>query len=205
MAGAKGSYVWDHHGTRYLDMASQMVNTNIGHQHPRVVAAIQEQAGRLCTIAPQHANDQRSEAARLITELAPAGLEKVFFTNGGAEAIENAVRMARLHTGRTKVLSAYRSYHGGTSTAVNLTGDPRRWPNGAGASGFVHLFGEFLYRSAFHATTRRCSGRACESSRAAPEHRRGARPRGLLGSGPGHRSEDPRAPRTLWRDESGRG
>ena len=153
VARAEGSYVWDHHGARLLDLSSQLVNTNIGHQHPRVVAAIQGQAGRLCTIAPQHANDQRSEAARLITSLAPEGLEKVFFTNGGAEAIENAVRMARLHTGRTKVLSAYRSYHGGTSTAVNLTGDPRRWPNEAGSSGFVHFFGPFLYRSAFHATT----------------------------------------------------
>ncbi len=150
---AEGSYVWDHHGTRLLDLSSQLVFTNIGHQHPRVVAAIQEQAGRLCTVAPQHANDQRSEAARLIAELAPESLNKVFFTNGGAEAIENAVRMARLHTGRTKVLSAYRSYHGGTSTAVNLTGDPRRWPNEAGVSGIVHFFGPFLYRSAFHATT----------------------------------------------------
>lgn len=150
---AEGCYVWDHHGTRLLDLSSQLVYTNIGHQHPRVVAAIQEQAGRLCTIAPQHANDQRSEAARLIAGLAPDGMEKVFFTNGGAEAIENAVRMARLYTGRTKVLSAYRSYHGGTSTAVNLTGDPRRWPNEAGASGFVRFFGPFLYRSAFHATT----------------------------------------------------
>lgn len=150
---AKGSYVWDHHGTRLLDLSSQLVFTNIGHQHPRVVAAIQEQAGRLCTIAPQHANDQRSKAAELIAGLAPDGMEKVFFTNGGAEAIENAVRMARLHTGRTKVLAAYRSYHGGTSTAINLTGDPRRWPNEAGSSGFVHFFGPFLYRSAFHATT----------------------------------------------------
>lgn len=150
---AEGSYVWDHHGNRLLDLSSQLVNTNIGHQHPRVVAAIQEQAGRLCTIAPQHANDQRSEAARLIAELSPAGMEQVFFTNGGAEAVENAVRMARLHTGRTKVLAAYRSYHGGTTTAVNLTGDPRRWPNEAGTSGVVHFFGPFLYRSAFHATT----------------------------------------------------
>jgi taurine--2-oxoglutarate transaminase len=150
---AEGSYVWDHHGQRMLDLSSQLVNTNIGHQHPRVVAAIQEQAGRLCTVAPQHANDQRSEAARLVAELAPAGMEKVFFTNGGAEAVEHAVRMARLHTGRTKVLAAYRSYHGGTATAVNLTGDPRRWPNEAGTSGIVHFFGPFLYRSAFHATT----------------------------------------------------
>ncbi|GAA4986628.1 aspartate aminotransferase family protein [Kineococcus glutinatus] len=150
---AEGSYVWDGHGRRLLDLSSQLVNTNIGHQHPRVVAAIKAQADVLCTIAPQHANDQRSEAARLIAERTPGELDRIFFTNGGAEAIENAVRMARLHTGRYKVLSQYRSYHGGTTTAVNLTGDPRRWPNDHANAGAVHFFGPFLYRSAFHATT----------------------------------------------------
>ena len=103
--------------------------TNIGHQHPKVVAAIAEQAAKLCTVAPQHANAARSEAARLIAERTPGDLNQVFFTNGGADAVEHAVRMARLHTGRYKVLSRYRSYHGGTDTAINLTGDPRRWPN----------------------------------------------------------------------------
>jgi len=132
---AEGVHLWDDRGRRYLDFASQMVNTNIGHQHPAVVAAIKAQADRLCTIAPQHANDQRSRAAELIAGLAPPGLERVFFTNGGAEAIEHATRMARLHTGRPKVLSAYRSYHGATSTAINLTGDPRRWPSDSGTAG----------------------------------------------------------------------
>jgi taurine---2-oxoglutarate transaminase len=150
---AEGSSIWDDAGNRYLDFSSQLVFTNIGHQHPRVVAAIQDQAAKLCTIAPQHANDARSEAARLIAELAPAGLEHVFFTNAGAEAIEHAVRMARLHTGRIKVLSAYRSYHGGTNTAVNVTGDPRRWPSDYGSAGTVKFFGPFLYRSEFDATT----------------------------------------------------
>ena len=152
IAGAAGSYVWDADGQRYLDFSSQMVNTNIGHQHPKVVAAIQEQAGRLCTISPVHANDQRSRAAHLIVDRAPfAG--KVFFTNGGAEAVEYATRMARLHTGRPKVLAAYRSYHGGTTTAVNLTGDPRRWANDHGSAGVVHFFGPFLYRSPFHSSS----------------------------------------------------
>ncbi len=150
---AEGSRVWDDQGNGYLDFSSQLVFTNLGHQHPRVVKAIQDQAARLCTIAPQHANDARSEAAHLIAGLAPQGLEHVFFTNGGAEAIEHAVRMARLHTGRIKVLSRYRSYHGGTNVAVNLTGDPRRWPSDYGASGTVHFFGPFLYRSEFDATT----------------------------------------------------
>ncbi len=153
LARAEGSRVWDESGKEYLDFTSQLVFTNIGHQHPRVVKAIQDQAGSLCTIAPQFANAARSEAARLITSLAPDGLDKVFFTNGGADAIEHAVRMARLHTGRNKVLSTYRSYHGGTHLAVNMTGDPRRWASDNGSAGTVHFFGPFLYRSEFHATT----------------------------------------------------
>ncbi|MCD9199251.1 aspartate aminotransferase family protein [Aeromicrobium wangtongii] len=153
VAGALGSEVWDEDGTRYLDFSSQLVFTNIGHQHPRVVAAIQEQAATLCTIAPAVANAARSEAARLIASHAPDGMDKVFFTNGGADANEHAIRMARLHTGRTKVLSTYRSYHGGTQLAVNVTGDPRRWANDSASTGTVHFFGPFLYRSEFHATT----------------------------------------------------
>ena len=153
IAGASGAEVWDHDGNRWLDLSSQLVNTNIGHQHPKVVAAIKEQADRLCTIAPQHANDSRGEAAQRIAALAPDGFNKVFFTNGGADAVEYAVRMAQLHTGRHKLLSTYRSYHGGTSTAVNLTGDPRRWPNETGHDGFIHFFGPLLYRSPFHAST----------------------------------------------------
>ncbi|MCQ4081644.1 aspartate aminotransferase family protein [Streptomyces sp. RB6PN25] len=153
VAGAEGSYFWDYDGHRYLDFSSQLVNTNIGHQHPKVVAAIQEQAGRLTTLAPGFAVDVRSEAARLIAELTPGDLNKIFFTNAGAEAVENAVRMARLHTGRPKVLSTYRSYHGATAAAINLTGDPRRWASDTATAGVVHFWGPFLYRSPFHATT----------------------------------------------------
>ncbi|MFE0879777.1 aspartate aminotransferase family protein [Streptomyces smyrnaeus] len=150
---AEGCYVWDGEGNRLLDFSSQLVNTNIGHQHPYVVEAIAHQARTLATVAPQHANDQRSQAARLICERAPGDLDRVFFTNGGADANEHAVRMARLTTGRPKVLSRYRSYHGGTQTAINLTGDPRRWPNDNGDSGVVHFFGPYLYRSHFDAET----------------------------------------------------
>jgi taurine--2-oxoglutarate transaminase len=153
VAGAEGSYFWDYDGKRYLDFTSGLVYTNIGYQHPKVVAAIQEQAGKLATFAPAFAIDVRSEAARLIAERTPGDLDKIFFTNGGAEAVENAVRMARLHTGRPKVLSAYRSYHGATSTAINLTGDPRRWPSDTAAAGVVHFWAPYLYRSAFYATT----------------------------------------------------
>jgi taurine---2-oxoglutarate transaminase len=152
IARAEGSWFWDYDGNRYLDFSCQLVNTNIGHQHPRVTAAIAEQAARLATIAPQHANEARGEAATRLAELAPAGMEKVFFTNGGADANENAIRMARLHTGRSKVLSFYRSYHGNTGAAIVSTGDPRRWPNEF-ATGHVHFFGPYLYRSAFWATT----------------------------------------------------
>ncbi|MFY9781996.1 MAG: aspartate aminotransferase family protein [Acidimicrobiales bacterium] len=149
---AQGVYVTDENDKTYLDFSSQLVNTNVGHQHPAVVRAIQEQAGILCTIAPQHGYQSRYRAAELILDHSFDGAAKVFFTNGGTEAVEHAVRMARLHTGRQKVLATYRSYHGGTSTSINLTGDPRRWPNDNGTSGVVHFFGPFLYRSVFHAT-----------------------------------------------------
>lgn len=153
LVGGSGSHVIDVDGRRYLDFSSQLVFTNLGHQHPRIVAAIKEQADRLCTIAPGHASDVRGEAARLIVEVAPQGLEHVLFTTGGTEAIEHAVRMARLFTGRPKVLAAYRSYHGSTATSIHLTGDPRRWASDTGAAGAVHFFGPFLYRSAFGSTT----------------------------------------------------
>lgn len=151
IVASEGAYVWDGDGNRLLDFSSQLVFTNIGHQHPKVVAAIADQAAKLCTIAPQHANAARSEAARLIAERTPGDLNRVFFTNGGADAVEHAVRMARLHTGRRKVLSRYRSYHGGTDTAINLTGDPRRFASDYGSAGVVHFNGPFLYRSSFYA------------------------------------------------------
>jgi taurine--2-oxoglutarate transaminase len=151
--GAEGSSFWTEDGTRYLDFSSQLVNVNIGHQHPKLVAAIKEQADRLCTVAPFHANDARSEAARLITEVAGGDLDMVFFTNAGAEATENAVRMARLHTGRQKVLTTYRSYHGATGGSITLTGDPRRWASEPGMPGVVKFWGPYPYRSAFHSTS----------------------------------------------------
>jgi taurine--2-oxoglutarate transaminase len=156
IASAKGSYFTDYAGKRYLDFSSQLVNVNIGYQHPRLVQAIQDYAAKMCTIAPSFANDARSEAAHLIAEIAPDGLNQVFFTNGGAEANENAIRLARLHTGRHKVLSTYRSYHGATHGAIGLTGDPRRWPSEASSgvsAGHVHFWGPYTYRSPFHSET----------------------------------------------------
>ena len=122
----EGSFLVDDTGRRYLDFSSQLVFTNVGHQHPRVVSAIKEQADRLCTLAPTWASDVRGEAAKMIVDVAPAGLNHVMFTNGGTEAIEHATRMARVHTGRPKLLAAYRSYHGSTTTSMHLTGDHRR-------------------------------------------------------------------------------
>jgi taurine--2-oxoglutarate transaminase len=152
IAGAEGSYFWDYDGNKFLDFSSQLVNVNIGHQHPKVIAAIVEQAGKLATVAPQHANDKRGEAAQRIVELAGGKADKVFFTNGGADAVENAIRMARLHTHKHKILSSYRSYHGNTGAAIAATGDPRRWPNEYSAQQ-VHFFGPYLYRSEFWSTT----------------------------------------------------
>lgn len=153
IAGGEGAWFWDNEGNRYLDFASQLVNLNLGHQHPRMIAAIKAQADQLCTVAPPFANDVRTEAARLIAEHAPGRLNRVFFTNGGAEANENAIRLARLHTDRHKVLATYRSYHGATAAAITLTGEPRRWPSEPGSPGIIHFFGPYPYRSAFQATT----------------------------------------------------
>ncbi len=153
VAGGSGATFWDYAGNNYLDFSSQLVNLNLGHQHPDLVAAIQQQARRLATIQPSMANDVRGDLARRIAEVAPDGMNKVFFTNGGADANENAVRMARLVTGKRKVLSMYRSYHGNTSTAITLTGDPRRWANEPADGSVAHFFGPYAYRSAFHATS----------------------------------------------------
>ena len=150
---AHGVYVTTEDGITLLDFSSQLVNTNVGHQHPKVVKAIQDQAGRLCTIAPQHGYESRYRAAELILDHSFDGATKVFFTNGGTEAVEHAVRMARLHTGRHKVLAAYRSYHGATSMSINLTGDPRRWPSDLGSAGVVHFYGPYFYRSVFHSSS----------------------------------------------------
>jgi taurine--2-oxoglutarate transaminase len=152
LAGGLGCEVWDFEGTRWLDFSSQLVNLNLGHQHPGLVAAIREQAAVLATISPAYANAARSDAAARLLSHAPNGFTRVFFTNGGADAIENAIRMARLATGRSKVLSAYRSYHGNTGSAIAATGDWRRQANEY-SRGHVHAFGPYLYRSEFWATT----------------------------------------------------
>ena len=152
IAGALGSTLWDYDGKEYLDFSSQLVNMNIGHQHPKVIQAIKDQADTITMVAPPYANLARGQAAQRILARAGSSFGSVFFTNGGADANENAIRMARLTTGRDKVLSTYRSYHGNTGAAVVATGDWRRVPNEY-ARGHVHFFGPFLYRSEFWAQT----------------------------------------------------
>jgi len=146
VAGAEGRYFWDYDGKRYLDFASQLVNVSLGHQHPKVVAAIKEQADRLTTIGPMMANEKRSELARLLAEVTPGDLTMSFFTNGGAEANENAIKLARWKTGRQKIVARYRSYHGATAGSMTLTGDPRRWPAEPGIPGVVRILDPYTYR-----------------------------------------------------------
>jgi taurine---2-oxoglutarate transaminase len=146
VAGAEGRHFWDYDGRRYLDFASQLVNVSIGHQHPRVVAAIKEQADRLCTIGPPMATESRSQLGRLLAEVTPGDLTMSFFTNGGAEANENAIKLARWYTGRHKVVARYRSYHGATAGAITLTGDPRRWAAEPGIPGVVRMLDPYTYR-----------------------------------------------------------
>ena len=146
VAGGEGCYFWDYEGKRYLDFASQLINLSLGHQHPRMVAAIKEQAETLTTISPAFANDKRAELARLLAEVTPGDLTMSFFTNGGAEANENAIKLARWYTGRHKIVARYRSYHGATAGAITLTGDPRRWAAEPGIPGVVRLLDPYTYR-----------------------------------------------------------
>src|ERR1051325_8200461 len=139
VAGAEGRYFWDFEGKRYLDFASQLVNVSIGHQHPKLVAAIKGQAKKLGTTAPRRATEPRSTLARLIAEVTPGDISLTLFTNGGAEANENAIKLARWYTGRQKIVARYRSYHGATAGAITLTGDPRRSPAEPGGPGVARM------------------------------------------------------------------
>ncbi|MBP1736514.1 MAG: Adenosylmethionine-8-amino-7-oxononanoate aminotransferase [Oscillospiraceae bacterium] len=143
---ADGIYLWDFDGNRYADMSSQLVNLNVGHGNRAIIDAIKEQAEKYCYISPSYASEPRAELAKMIIERMPDNMAKVFFTNGGADANENAIKMARMYTGRNKVFSRYRSYHGSTFGAGNLTGEPRRYPLEPGIPGFVKFFDPYLYR-----------------------------------------------------------
>jgi taurine---2-oxoglutarate transaminase len=139
VAGAKGCYFWTPEGKRYLDFNSQLMCTNIGHGHPAVVAAIQRQAEQLAYANPFMATEPRARLGQKLAEITPGDIDTFFFTNGGAEANENAIKLARMVTGRHKILARYRSYHGGTAGAISLTGDPRRWAAEPGIPGVVRV------------------------------------------------------------------
>ncbi len=153
---AEGVYFWDVDGKRYLDFASQLVNTNVGHQHPKVVRAIQEQAARLTFVAPGLATEPRGLLGKKLAEITPGDLCKTFFTLGGAEANENAIKLARMYTGRYKILSRYRSYHGATYGAIALTGDYRRLAVEPAMPGVVHFLDPYCYRCPFGWTRDTC-------------------------------------------------
>lgn len=143
---ADGIYMWDFDGNRYSDMSSQLVNLNVGHNCRPIIEAIKEQAEKYCYVSPSYGSEPRAKLAKMIIDLMPDNMGKVFFTNGGADANENAIKIARMFTGRNKVFSRYRSYHGSTFGAGNLTGEPRRYPLEPGIPGFVHFFDPYVYR-----------------------------------------------------------
>jgi len=152
----KGIYFWDYDGKRYMDFGSQLVNLNLGYQHPKVVTAIQRQADMLTSAHPSMATDPKGELARLLSEITPGNLSKTLFTLGGADANENAVKFARLYTGRQKIITRYRSYHGATYGAISLTGDWRRPPVEPGIPGVVRVFDPFCYHCSFGKEPRTC-------------------------------------------------
>jgi taurine--2-oxoglutarate transaminase len=148
-AKGEGIYFWDGSGKRYTDFNSQLMCSNIGHQHPKIIQAIKDQADELCYAGPGMATRVRAEFGPLLAKHTPGNLKKFFLTLGGAEANENAIKLARQYSGRNKIISRYKSYHGATHGAAILTGDPRRWPNelGGGMGGVVRVFDPYKYRS----------------------------------------------------------
>jgi taurine--2-oxoglutarate transaminase len=147
MVRGEGIYFWDADGKRYIDMNSQLMCVNIGHGDRRVIEAIKRQADELVYAGPGMASPVRARIGRILADLTPGDLNRFFFTLGGAEANENAIRMARMVSGRQKIMVRYRSYHGATAGAITLTGDPRRWANEPGIPGVVRFFDPYKYRS----------------------------------------------------------
>ncbi len=143
---AEGVYFWDADGKRYIDFNSQLMNVNLGHGNPRVIKAIQDQAAKLAYVNPYHATDVRGRLGEMLAGITPGNLKKSFFTGGGAEANENAIKIARMVTGKQKIIARYRSFHGATAAASALTGDPRRWPAEPSIPGVIHVIDPYRYR-----------------------------------------------------------
>ncbi len=152
MAKADGIYFWDHTGKRYTDMNSQLMCSNVGHQHPKVIQAIKDQADELCYAGPSMATRVRAEFGPALAKHTPGDLNKFFFTLGGSEANENAIKAARMVTGRQKIIVRYKAYHGATHGSMMLTSDPRRWPaeKSGGMAGVIRVFDPYMYRSLLH-------------------------------------------------------
>lgn len=154
--GGEGVYFWDANGKRYIDFSSQLMNLNVGHQHPKIIKAIQDQAAKLTFAHPGFATEPRGLLGEKIAKVTPGNLKKTFFCLGGAEANENAIKIARAYTGRYKILSRYRSYHGATHGAIALTGDYRRLPVEPAMPGVVHFLDPYCYRCPFGWTKQTC-------------------------------------------------
>jgi taurine--2-oxoglutarate transaminase len=153
---SKGVFFWDADGKRYLDFSSQLMNVNIGHANERVIAAVQEQVAKMAYAYPAIASEPRGRLGELLAEITPGDLSKTLFTLGGAEANENAIKFARLYTGRHKFIARYRSYHGATAGAMALSGDPRRLPVEPLIPGVIHVMDPYCYRCPFGWTLETC-------------------------------------------------
>jgi taurine---2-oxoglutarate transaminase len=156
----KGSCFWDGDGNRWLDFSSQLINLNVGHQHPKMLDAIKRQVDELCFAGPNFATEPRGVLGKKLAET--TGLAKSFYTLGGAEAVENAMKIAKLYTGRSKIITRYRSYHGATMGGMSASGEPRRWPVEPGIPGIVRVFDPYCYRCPFGKTPDTCR-RECVS------------------------------------------
>ena len=143
---AEGIYFWDYDGNRYADMSSQLVNMNLGFGNKAIGDAIKAKVDQYCFVGPSYGDISRAELAAKIISLMPDNFGKVFFTNAGADANENAIKIARMYTGRSKIFSRYRSYHGSSFGAGNLTGEPRRYTLEPGIPGFIKFFDPYVYR-----------------------------------------------------------
>ncbi|MGQ0505149.1 MAG: aminotransferase class III-fold pyridoxal phosphate-dependent enzyme [Myxococcaceae bacterium] len=157
MVRAKGVHFWDANGKRYLDFNSQLMSVNIGHGDERVIQAIKDQADKLLYANPYMATEPRAVLGKLLSEIAPGDINKAFFTLGGSEANENAIKIARMVTGRNKIIVRYRSYHGGTAGAATMTGDPRRWAAEPGIPGITRVLDPYRYRCGFCQELSACS------------------------------------------------
>ena len=146
---AEGIYMYTPEGKRYTDFISGLICVNVGHSHPHVLKGMQEQMEKLTYISPSMTSEAKAKLCSMIAEVTPGDLDYVFLCNGGAEANENAIKAARWYTGRHKIYSAWKSYHGATAGAITLTGDPRRWPAEPGIPGVVKYFGPYPYQCPF--------------------------------------------------------